>query len=108
MKLLAIAALVWAPLTLAQSLAGLWDATVKVGDLVVPFRFQISGDAKFVSSSGSYANGALTINWDYTASKLEATVRDGVIEGSYFRAGRDAKTVYPFQARRFSPSPLTT
>src|ERR1700722_3232991 len=105
MKLLAIAALVWAPLTLAQSLAGLWDATVKDGDLVVPFRFQISGDgtktagtffngdAKFVSSSGSYANGALTINWDYTASKLEATVRDGVIEGSYFRAGRDAKTV---------------
>lgn len=120
MKLLTAAALLFAPLTIAQSLAGLWDATVKVKDLEVPFRFEISGDglkiagtffngdAKFVSSSGSYANGALLINWDYTASRLEATVHDGVIEGKYYRAGRDSKTVYPFQAKRFAPSPLAT
>jgi thiol-disulfide isomerase/thioredoxin len=120
MKFLITAALVLAPLTIAQPLAGLWDATVKVKDLEVPFRFQISGegskisgtlfngDAKFVSSSGTYANGALTIYWDYTASKLEATVHDGVIEGNFYRAGRDAKTVYPLQAKRFSPSTLTT
>jgi thiol-disulfide isomerase/thioredoxin len=116
MKNILAAALVFAPLTLAQSLAGLWDATVQVNALSVPFRFEISGDgtkvagtffngdAKFVSSSGSYSNGTLLINWDYTASKLEATVRDGVIEGNYYRAGRDSKTVYPFQARRFAPS----
>jgi thiol-disulfide isomerase/thioredoxin len=120
MKTLTAAALVFAPLTIAQSLAGLWDATVKVGALDVPFRFEISGsgsktvgsffngDAKFTSSSGTYSNGVLTINWDYTASRLEATVQDGVIEGKYFRSGRDAKTVYRFQARRFAPSPLTT
>jgi len=120
MKILTAAALVFAPLTFAQSLAGLWDATVKVKDLEVPFRFEISGDgskivgtffngdAKFISSSGTYANGSVLINWDYTASKLEATVHDGIIEGSYFRSGRDAKTVYPFQAKRFAPSPLTT
>src|SRR5580698_6676041 len=120
MKLLAATALVFAPFTLAQSLAGLWDATVKVKDLEVPFRFEISGegskvagtffngDAKFTSSSGNYANGALLINWDYTASRLEAPVHDGVIDGSYYRAGRDAKTVYPFHAKRFTPSPLAT
>jgi peroxiredoxin len=120
MKSLAISSLLLAPLTIAQSLAGLWDATVKVKDLEVPFRFEISGegpkiagtffngDAKFVSSSGSYSNGALLINWDYTASRLEATVHDGIIEGNYYRSGRDAKTVYPFQAKRFSPSPLAT
>jgi thiol-disulfide isomerase/thioredoxin len=120
MKLLVSAALVFAPLSLAQSLAGLWDATVTVKDLEVPFRFEISGDgskiaasffngdAKFTSSSGSLANGALLINWDYTASKLEATVHDGVIDGKYFRAGRDAKTVYPFHAKRFAPSALAT
>src|ERR1700722_77848 len=120
MKTLTAAALVFAPLTIAQSLAGLWDATVKVKDLDVPFRFEISGDsskivgtffngdAKFVSSSGNYSNGALLINWDYTASKLEAKVHDGVIEGNYYRAGRDSKTVYPFQAKRFAPSPLAT
>src|SRR5580698_4823241 len=120
MKLLTAAALVFAPLTIAQSLAGLWDATVTVKDLEVPFRFQISGDgskivgtffngdAKFVSSSGNYANGTLLINWDYTASRLEATVRDGVIDGNYYRAGRDAKTVYAFHAKRFVPSALTS
>jgi thiol-disulfide isomerase/thioredoxin len=120
MKLLTAALLALAPLSIAQSLAGLWDATVKVKDLEVPFRFEISGDksnisasffngdAKFTSSSGTYANGNLTLIWDYTASKLEATVRGGVIEGNFYRAGRDSKTVYPFQARRFAPSPLTT
>jgi thiol-disulfide isomerase/thioredoxin len=120
MKLLVYVSLALAPLSIAQSLSGLWDATVKVKNLEVPFRFEISGDgskiagtffngdAKFVSSSGTHTGGHLAINWDYTASKLEATVHDGVLEGIYYRAGRDAKTGYPFQARRFVPSPLTT
>ncbi len=120
MKILTAAALLFAPLTIAQSLAGLWDATVKVNNLEVPFRFEISGDgpktvgtffngdAKFISSSGTYSNGALQINWDYTASRLEAKVHDGIIEGNYYRAGRDAKTVYPFRAKRFEPSSLAT
>jgi thiol-disulfide isomerase/thioredoxin len=118
MKILTAAALLFASLTGAQSLTGLWDATVKVNGLEVPFRFEIAadgpkitgtffnGDAKFISSSGSCTTNALLINWDYTASRLEATVHDGVIEGNYFRAGRDAKTVYPFQAKRFAPSSL--
>jgi len=120
MKSLAIALFAFARLTTAQSLAGLWDATVNVKGLEVPFRFEISGDkskiagtffngdAKFVSSSGNYADSKLVINWDYTASRLEATVHDGVIEGNYFRAGRDAKTVYPFRATRFVPSPIAS
>src|SRR5882724_3328429 len=115
MKLLLSAALLLAPFILAESLAVLCDATVTVKDLVVPFRFEISGDgakiaasflngdAKFASSSGKYSGGTLLINWDYTASRLEATVHDGVIDGKYFRAGRDAKTVYPFHAKRFVP-----
>jgi thiol-disulfide isomerase/thioredoxin len=116
MKLLVSALLTLAPLSLAQSLAGLWDATVQVKTLTVPFRFEIqgdaskisgsffNGDAKFTSSSGSYSNGKLMLNWDYTASKLEATVHDGVIEGNFTRVS----TVYPFQAKPFTPSPLTT
>ena len=115
MKLLTLA-LAATQFVAAQSLSGLWDATVKVKDVEVPFRFEIAsdgskvagtffnGDAKFVSSAGSLNNGALLINWDYTASRLEATVHDGVIDGNYYRAGRDAKTVYPFHAKRFSPS----
>lgn len=120
MKLLALCVLVLAPLGMAQSLAGLWDATVTVRNLEVPFRFEIAddgaavsgsffnGDARFTSSSGSNNNGKLLITWDYTASRLEATVRDGVIDGKYYRNGRDAKTVYPFHAKRFTPPVLTT
>jgi hypothetical protein len=108
MKSLIATVLIFAPLSIAQSLAGLWDATVIVKDLEVPFRFEIAGngpkisasffngDAKFTSSSGSFSNGTLIINWDYTASKLEATLHDGLIEGKYFRAGRDSKTVIRF------------
>jgi thiol-disulfide isomerase/thioredoxin len=120
MKFLMMSALVLAPLGIAQSVAGLWDATVTVRNLEVPFRFEIAGDgekvlgsfrngdAKFTSSSGSYKNGNLLIVWDYTASRLEATVHDGVIDGKYYRNGRDAKTVYPFHAKPFVPPVLTT
>jgi thiol-disulfide isomerase/thioredoxin len=110
-----IAALALASLSMAQSLAGLWDGTVTVKDLNVPFRFEIAkdgsasffnGDTKFTSSSANFQNGKLTANWDYTASTLEATVHDGIIEGSFSRAGRDEKSVYPFKATRFTPSPL--
>lgn len=116
MKLLPLSALVLGPLSFGQSLAGLWDATVTVGRLQVPFRFEIAGDggnvlgsffngdAKFTSTSGSFTGGNLLITWDYTASRLEGTVRGGEIDGKYYRDGRDANTVYPFHAHRFAPS----
>jgi thiol-disulfide isomerase/thioredoxin len=119
MKTLAASILLITPFSIAQSLDGLWDATIKTRNLEVPFRFEISGekskvsgsffngDAKFTSSSGSYADGKLVLLWDYTASKLEATVHDGIIEGQFSRQGRDEKTVYPWLAHRFTPSALT-
>lgn len=103
----------------AQSLAGLWDATVKVNDLAIPFRIELSGegsnirgsffngDEKFTSTSGRFADGSLVLNWDYFATKLEATLKGRVLEGSYGRVGREAASLYPFTAKRFSPSPLT-
>src|SRR5580692_4534727 len=44
-----------APVALAQSLAGLWDATVKVNDLDVPFRIELSGQGS--SIKGTFFNG---------------------------------------------------
>ena len=117
---LAIAYLAVAAFMSGETLAGLWDATVEVNRVQVPFRFEISGegskvagtffngDAKFVSSGGQFSDGKLLINWDYTASRLEAAVHDGVIDGKYYRAGRDSKTVYPFHAKRFVPSTLNS
>jgi len=103
----------------AQSLNGLWDATVVVGEVEVPFRFEIAGtgssgspgssvkgsffngDEKMTSTTGSFANGALVLSFDEYETKLEATLKDGRLEGQYSRGTRGAP--YPFQAKRFTP-----
>ena len=92
-----------APAAMAQSLAGRWNATVQVSGLDIPFRFELSGDGanvkgsffngdeRITSTSGKFDNGSLVLKWDDHASKLEATLHDGVLEGKYVRAGRDEK-----------------
>src|SRR4051812_30321474 len=91
---------------MAQSLAGLWDASVKVNDTSIPFRMEFSGagadikgsffngEQKITSTSGRFENGSLVLNFDYYASKLEATWKDGMLDGQYVRDGR----IYPFNA----------
>jgi thiol-disulfide isomerase/thioredoxin len=100
----------------AQSINGLWDATVLVnnGALEIPFRFELSGsgsnvkgsffngDDKTTSTSGSLQNGQLTLNFDELGTKLEATLKDGRLDGQYSRGTRGAP--YPFAARRFTPA----
>jgi len=113
--LLAIAALP-APVE-AQSVDGLWDASVVVnGGIEVPFRFEIAGtgaaikgsffngDEKVTSTSGQFENGALVLSFDEYGTKLEATLKDGRLEGQYSRGTRGAP--YPFQAKRFAPAPV--
>ncbi len=106
-----------APAAMAQSLAGRWNATVQVSGLDIPFRFELSGDGanvkgsffngdeRITSTSGKFDNGSLVLKWDDHASKLEATLHDGVLEGKYVRAGRDEKSAYPFSAKRYSAPP---
>jgi thiol-disulfide isomerase/thioredoxin len=103
------------PAAAAQSLNGLWDATVLVnnGALEIPFRFELSGsgsnvkgsffngDEKTTSTSGSLNNGGLALSFDDLGTKLEATVKDGRLEGEYSRGTRGAP--YPFTAKRFVP-----
>jgi thiol-disulfide isomerase/thioredoxin len=99
----------------AQPISGLWDATVVVnnGALEIPFRFELAGsgsnvkgsffngDDKTTSTSGSLENGRLTLNFDELGTKLEATLKDGRLEGQYSRGTRGAP--YPFTAKRFAP-----
>jgi thiol-disulfide isomerase/thioredoxin len=112
--LIAAAGLLNAPSPVAaQSIAGLWDASVVVNKLEIPFRFEIAGsgaavtgsffngDEKVTSTSGTFENGSLTLNFDEYGSKLTATLKDGLLEGEYSRGTRGAP--YPFQARRFTP-----
>ena len=96
----------------AATLTGRWDASVKVGELEIPFRFELSGDGSkiqgsffngdepFTSTSGRFAGGSLTLEWAHYASKLEAKLQDGVLEGSYTRPGTSSVSVYAFHAKR--------
>src|SRR5438270_9339146 len=101
--LLAFAATGW-----SQSLSGLWDATVQVNDLTVPFRIELSssgatakgsffnGDARVESSAGAFQERLLSLDFDYLATRLHATLQDdGTLAGDYGRQGR----LFPFRAR---------
>jgi peroxiredoxin len=93
---------------MAQSLSGLWDATVTVNDQKVPFRIEFSGDRgwffngdeKVVSTGGRIGKDQVHLEFDYYAGKLDAVWKDGELHGTYDRPAR----VYPFTAKRFAPS----
>ena len=99
----------------AQSVNGLWDATVLVnnGALEIPFRFELSGsgsnvkgsffngDDKTTSTSGTLENGTLSLSFDELGTTLDATLKNGRLEGQYSRGTRGAP--YPFAATRFTP-----
>src|ERR1700723_4566255 len=85
---------------LAQPIQGLWSAAITVNDQQIPFRIGFSGaganvkgwffngDEKVVSTSGTLENGALTLRFDHYATRLEAKLRNGALEGTYGKPGR--------------------
>ncbi len=89
-----IFALSFAAIASAQSLAGLWDATISFNGQDIPFRLQLAGDAsnlkgwlfngndKVVAASASFQNGTLVLNFDSYAAKLEAKLQDGALVGT--------------------------
>jgi thiol-disulfide isomerase/thioredoxin len=96
-----------------QSVEGTWDATVTVNNVSVPFRIEIDGTGADVhsyffngddrvnsSNSGTFQNGSLVLTFDSYATKLEATLNDGVLSGTYGGSG----SAYAFQAKRHEPS----
>jgi len=96
-KTFAAVLLALAPLALAQSqpIAGRWDATIQINGVATPFPLEISGsgtnvtasffngDDRYASTQGRFENGKLVLTWDYYAATLEATLKDGVLEGQY-------------------------
>jgi peroxiredoxin len=97
----------------AQSISGSYDATIRIGDQVVPFRFELSGDGantqgtffngeeRLTSSSGRLSNGNLNLQWDYLATRLDGTYKDGVIDGQYIGSvGPRDKGAHLFHAVR--------
>jgi thiol-disulfide isomerase/thioredoxin len=97
-----------------KSVEGTWDATVTVNHVSVPFRIEIDGTGAEVhsyffngddrvnpSNRGTFQNGSLVLNFDSYATKLEATLKDGILSGMYDRGSGSA---YAFQAKRHEPS----
>ena len=97
-----------------RSVDGMWEATVTVNNVSVPFRIEIEGTGADVhsyffngddrvnpSNSGMFQNDSLVLNFDSYATKLEATLKDGALVGTY---GRTSENAYAFQAKRHDPS----
>jgi len=97
----------------AQSVAGLWDATITFNGKDIPFRLQIAGeganlkgwlfngDQKEVADAASFQNGSLVLNFASYAAKLEAKLQDGELVGTY---GPMLKKTYPVKARPHGPN----
>jgi len=95
--------------------AGLWDATVIVSNLEIPFKFEVTqdngvvagaffdGDLKVPSTAGSFRDGALSLTFAQYGSRLDATLTGDRLEGKYDRGTRGP--AYVFKAARAVPQP---
>ncbi len=99
---------------IAASIDGMWQAAITVNKLEIPFRIELQGDGsnvkgtlfngniRLTSTSGQFENDSLTLAWDYYGSKLQATLKNGILEGEYIRGARSS---YPFRATPFVAAP---
>jgi thiol-disulfide isomerase/thioredoxin len=115
LSLALILASVWAPHVRAASpVDGLWDAVVLSNNVEIPFRFEIAtqgttvtgsffeGDRKVGSSSGTFADGVLKLEYDFLNTILEAKFADDQLTGTY-RTNRPNARPQEVRMRRFVP-----
>src|SRR3978361_1500923 len=96
----------------APPVSGLWDATIKINDLEIPFRFEISaaspakatgsffnGDERITSTSGRFASDHLILDFAHYAAKLDGKFENGQFVGTYKRGDYPA---YVVRAHRYT------
>jgi thiol-disulfide isomerase/thioredoxin len=104
----------------ASQVDGLWNATIVTGGaqsaVNIPFRFEIAtrgadaqgfffeGDRKVGSTSGSFANGVLRLEYDFLNTTLEVTLDGDQLRGTYLNHRANARP-QEIRARRFAPEP---
>lgn len=76
-----------------NKLDGRWDATLRQGDVVIPFRLDISsagghiagklynGDDSETTTGARFENGSLQLDFEHYLTSIEATVKDGELDG---------------------------
>jgi thiol-disulfide isomerase/thioredoxin len=101
------------------SISGLWDAKIVADQLEIPFRFEIAqsgtqvqgfffeGDRKIASSSGTFANNRLELNYDYLDTTLDVTFVGEQFFGTY-RVNRPGAPPLLIRAKRFTPASADT
>ena len=94
--------------------AGLWDAIVVSNGIEIPFRFEIAGDGaaaqgfffegdrKVGSTSGSFVNGVLKLEYDHLNTTLDAKLADGQLTGTYANKRPNSRP-QEIRMRRFAP-----
>ena len=102
------------PASAASRIDGLWDAIVVANGTDVPFRFEITtngteaqgfffeGDRRVGSTSGSFVDGVLKLEYDFLNTTLEATIDGELLRGSYLNHRANARP-QEIRARRFTP-----
>jgi thiol-disulfide isomerase/thioredoxin len=104
------ALLLFAASLFAQS-PQLWDATVNVNGLLVPFQMEIDGPRgafhngaeRYESTQGFNDGQRLDLEFAYFGARLTATWQDGQWQGQYIRG----KRTYPFTAAPAKPISTT-
>jgi thiol-disulfide isomerase/thioredoxin len=103
----------------AQGVDGRWDAAVLSNGVTVPFRFEIAtsgtsatgfffdGSRKIASSSGRFANGRLTLDYDFLNTVLDASFDGRELRGTYLNRRPNARPI-EFVASRYVPNTTPT
>jgi thiol-disulfide isomerase/thioredoxin len=101
----------------ASTVDGLWDAVIVSSGVDIPFRFEIAtqgttaqgfffeGDRKVGSTTGSFTDGTLKLEYDFLNTTLELTLAGDQLTGSY-RNNRPNARPQEVKMRRFAPVAL--
>ena len=102
----------------AAALNGRWDATLNNHGVIVPFRLDISGSGPTLkgtfyngftpydgTTSASYQDGKLTLNVEHYLTTINATLKDGQLDGDVAYQSRSANSSYGFHATRHVDTP---
>ncbi len=91
------------------NLDGRWDASItQKGGTVIPFRLDISGSGDHLvgtlhngaadsetTTSASFQNGVLTLQFEHYLTNIQATVKDGELDGKLLVVRRSAINITP-------------
>src|ERR1700691_3970281 len=93
------------------NLDGRWTATLTQGNVVIPFRLDISGAGDHVvgtlyngedietTTSARVENGTVELNFEHYLTSIAATVKDGELDGKVTAQRRSPINITPGQFR---------